>query len=134
MSIPRSKSRSSTFRRLSGTRTYISTTSRITSGDESKYRNGVAGLRGRGIHLPYPLELTSRCTWFDRALKTYASEHGRSLLELAISWLTSQPHVASVIAGATRPDQVRANVEANCWKLSEEDFAAVAAIIAPDPS
>jgi aryl-alcohol dehydrogenase-like predicted oxidoreductase len=67
-------------------------------------------------------------------LKTYASEHGHSLLELAISWLTSQPHVASVIAGATRPDQVRANVDANCWKLSQEDFAAVAAIIAPDPS
>lgn len=62
-------------------------------------------------------------------LKTYAQERGHSLLELAISWLTSQSHVASVIAGATRPDQVRANVEANCWKLSDEDFAAIAAII-----
>jgi hypothetical protein len=43
MSIPRSNSRSSTLRRLSGKRTYISTTSRITSGDELKRRNGLGG-------------------------------------------------------------------------------------------
>ena len=42
MSIPRSKSRSSTFRSDSGNRTYIITTSRITSGDEWKYRNGLS--------------------------------------------------------------------------------------------
>jgi hypothetical protein len=54
MSIPRLNSRSSTFLRLSGKRTYISTTSRITSGEELKYRNGLAGLRGRGMHPPYP--------------------------------------------------------------------------------
>jgi hypothetical protein len=42
MSMPRSNSRSSTFLRLSGKRTYIITTRRITSGDELKYLNGLA--------------------------------------------------------------------------------------------
>ena len=41
-------------RRLSGKRTYIMTKTRITSGDELKYRNGLAVLRGRGISTPYP--------------------------------------------------------------------------------
>ena len=44
MSIPRSNNRSSTLRRLSGKRTYIITTSRITSADELKYLNGFADL------------------------------------------------------------------------------------------
>jgi len=43
MSMPRSNSRSSTLRELSGKRTYISTTRRITSGDELKRRNGLGG-------------------------------------------------------------------------------------------
>ena len=43
MSIPRSNSRSSTLRKLSGNRTYIMTTKRITSGDELKHRNGLSG-------------------------------------------------------------------------------------------
>jgi aryl-alcohol dehydrogenase-like predicted oxidoreductase len=49
-----------------------------------------------------------------------AREH--SLLELAISWLLHRPAVASVIAGATRPDQVEANVGATNWALSREDM------------
>lgn len=51
-------------------------------------------------------------------LREYAEEHGRSLLELAISWLASSPAVVSVIAGATRPEQARANAESAGWKLS----------------
>ena len=61
------KSRSSTFRKLSGKRTYIITTRRITSGDELKQRNGLAGLRGRGMLLACPLLITDRCIWSDRA-------------------------------------------------------------------
>jgi hypothetical protein len=49
MSIPRSNSRSSTFLNDSGYRTYIITTRRITSGDELKQRNGLAGLQGLGM-------------------------------------------------------------------------------------
>jgi len=61
-------------------------------------------------------------------LRAYAQERGRSLLELAISWLACQPKVASVIAGATRPEQVRANAAAADWELTEEDFKMVALI------
>ncbi len=47
------------------------------------------------------------------------------MLELAIGWLASQPHVASVIAGATKPGQVEQNVAAAEWKLSAEELAEV---------
>jgi len=47
------------------------------------------------------------------------------LLELAIAGLASQPGVASVIAGATAPEQVRANAAAADWELSADDLAAL---------
>jgi len=57
---------------LSGNRPYIMTTSRITSGEEWKYRNGEAGFRGRGIALTYPTNplTTNRCNPFDSAHPT----------------------------------------------------------------
>ena len=54
----------------------------------------------------------------------------RSLLDLAISWHTSHPLVASVIAGATRPSQIEANVAAAGWALTPEDRSEVDAVIA----
>jgi aryl-alcohol dehydrogenase-like predicted oxidoreductase len=59
-------------------------------------------------------------------LERFASERGHTLLELAIGGLASQPAVASVIAGATTPEQVRANAAAASWRLSNEDLAALA--------
>ena len=61
-------------------------------------------------------------------LEAFATERGRSLVELAFSWLAAQPVVSSVIAGATRPEQVAANVRAADWTLSPEDLAAIDAI------
>lgn len=59
-------------------------------------------------------------------LAEYAADHGHSLLELAFGWLAAQDGVASIIAGATTPDQVRANVAAGqAWRLSAEDLRAV---------
>jgi aryl-alcohol dehydrogenase-like predicted oxidoreductase len=57
------------------------------------------------------------------ALDRYCRECGRSLLELAISWLLSKPVVASVIAGATRPEQLEQNVAAAQWTLSKDELA-----------
>jgi aryl-alcohol dehydrogenase-like predicted oxidoreductase len=54
-------------------------------------------------------------------IREYAESRSRSLLELAISWLASSPSVVSVIAGATRPEQVRANARGAGWKLSEAE-------------
>jgi aryl-alcohol dehydrogenase-like predicted oxidoreductase len=53
----------------------------------------------------------------------FAAEHGHSLLELAFGWLLSRPAVASVIAGATRPEQVEANVRAaGAWRLTADEM------------
>jgi aryl-alcohol dehydrogenase-like predicted oxidoreductase len=67
---------------------------------------------------------------FDRieALERYASERGLSLLQVAIGGLAAQPAIASVIAGATKPEQVRANVEAGAWEPSPDDLAALNAL------
>jgi aryl-alcohol dehydrogenase-like predicted oxidoreductase len=58
-------------------------------------------------------------------LESFATERGHTLTELAFAWLLAQPEVASVIAGATRREQVDENVAAGNWKLSPEDFEAV---------
>jgi aryl-alcohol dehydrogenase-like predicted oxidoreductase len=65
---------------------------------------------------------------FDRieALEAFAAERGRTLLELAIAGLASQPGVASVIAGAMRPEQVAANAAAGEWELGPDDLDALA--------
>ena len=58
-------------------------------------------------------------------LQSYAESRGHTLLELAFSWLTSQSYVPSVIAGATRPEQLDANVNAANWQLSAEEMSEV---------
>ena len=55
-------------------------------------------------------------------LMDYAQSHGHSILDLAISWLLGHPLVASVIAGASSAEQVRANVNAANWELTEADL------------
>jgi aryl-alcohol dehydrogenase-like predicted oxidoreductase len=52
------------------------------------------------------------------------------MLELAMSWLVSNPLVATVIAGATKPEQVAANVALSGWVLTPDDRAQVNAITA----
>ncbi len=61
----------------------------------------------------------------------WCADHDHSLLDLAISWHTSHPLVASVIAGATRPEQVAANVAAAGWCLSVDDRSEVDEIVSP---
>jgi aryl-alcohol dehydrogenase-like predicted oxidoreductase len=67
---------------------------------------------------------------FDRveALTAFAEERNHSLLELAFAGLAAQPGLASVIAGAMTPDQVRRNAAAGDWKLGAEDRAALAEV------
>ena len=61
---------------------------------------------------------------FDRveAFTAFAEERGHTLLELAISALASTPGMGSIIAGATRPEQVRANVAAAGWRLTAPEL------------
>jgi aryl-alcohol dehydrogenase-like predicted oxidoreductase len=65
-------------------------------------------------------------------LERYAAERGLGLLDVAIGGLAAQPAVASVIAGATKPEQVRANVAAAAWEPSESDLVALDRV-APTP-
>jgi aryl-alcohol dehydrogenase-like predicted oxidoreductase len=59
------------------------------------------------------------------ALKAFAAARNHTLLELACSWLASRSQVASVIAGATSPEQIRANAAAVNWSLTREDLAEI---------
>jgi aryl-alcohol dehydrogenase-like predicted oxidoreductase len=63
-------------------------------------------------------------------LAAWSDARGHDLLDLAISWHTSHPLVATVIAGATKPEQIEANIAAASWDLSEADRAEVDAVIA----
>jgi len=58
-------------------------------------------------------------------LEAFASDRGHTLLELAMSWLACLPNMASVIAGATKPEQVRANAAAVGWKLTDAEMAEI---------
>ncbi len=58
-------------------------------------------------------------------LDQFARDQGHTLLELAMSWLASNPDVSSVISGATRIEQVQANVDAAQWQLSAEQLETV---------
>ena len=55
-------------------------------------------------------------------LESFAATRGHSMLDLAVGWLASQPHVASVIAGATKPEQVEENARAAEWRLTTEEL------------
>jgi aryl-alcohol dehydrogenase-like predicted oxidoreductase len=58
-------------------------------------------------------------------LKAFAETRGHSMLELAFSWLAARPQVSSVIAGATRVEQVEQNVRAIAWTLNAEEMAEI---------
>lgn len=92
----------------------------------------LTGKYRRGEDAPGGTRLASRperlaAADFDRieAIGRFADERGLSMLDVAIGGLAAQPAVASVIAGATTPEQVRANVAAGCWQPTADDLAAL---------
>jgi aryl-alcohol dehydrogenase-like predicted oxidoreductase len=89
-----------------------------------KYVRGEEATEGRLAGRDIPEEQ------FDRvdALQRFADERGVPLLEVAIGGLLAMPAVSSVIAGATRPEQVRANARAGAWEPSADDLAALLAL------
>ena len=89
-----------------------------------KYQRGNAAPAGSRLASPGQASRLERADW-DRieALQAYAAEHEVSLLTLAIGGLAAQPAVASVISGATTPEQVAANVEAGLWEPTAEQLA-----------
>lgn len=91
-----------------------------------KYRKGRDLPQGTRLDLPYfKSGLTEERLEKVEALARFAEERGRTLLELAFAWLLSSPLVASVIAGATRPEQVVSNVNALGWTLTPEELTSI---------
>ncbi len=62
-------------------------------------------------------------------LERFAETHGRLVLELALAWLLANPSVSTVIAGATKPEQVVANERSLNWKLSTEELKEIDEIV-----
>ncbi len=58
-------------------------------------------------------------------LEQFAEQRGKTVLDVAVGWLASQSYVPSVIAGATKPEQVEANVKAADWRLTAEEMSEV---------
>jgi aryl-alcohol dehydrogenase-like predicted oxidoreductase len=89
-----------------------------------KYRRGEVATEGRlaGRDLP-------EARWDQvEALERFGRGRGASLLEVAVGGLLAMPAVTSVIAGATKPEQVRANVAAGAWEPSPEDVEELRAL------
>jgi aryl-alcohol dehydrogenase-like predicted oxidoreductase len=61
-------------------------------------------------------------------LTAFAQAHGHTLVDLAFGWLLAPDIISSVIAGATRPEQVEENVKASAWTLSADDMDAIEAL------
>jgi len=89
-----------------------------------KYRRGEKATEGRLAGREIPEARWDRA----EALQRYADEREVSLLEVAVGGLLGLPAVTSVIAGATTPKQVRANVAAGSWEASAEDLEALRAL------
>lgn len=98
-----------------------------------KYRRGEAppdgtrlaawGARGDALLTDENFDVVER-------LRGWAESRGHSLLDLAVAWLLAKRPVASVIAGATRPEQVRTNAAAADWILSDADVGEIDALTA----
>jgi aryl-alcohol dehydrogenase-like predicted oxidoreductase len=92
-----------------------------------KYKRGAP--RPEGTRLADRDGVFTEETWERlEALERFAADRGVTLLHVAIGGLLAQPAVSSVIAGATKAEQVRANVEAAAWEPTPEDIAALNAL------
>ena len=92
-----------------------------------KYRKGEdypAGSRFEAMPFFAGVATDENFARIDR-LQDFATGQGHTLLELAVAWLLAQDGVASVICGATTPEQVKANAAATGWTLTANDLAHV---------
>lgn len=97
-----------------------------------KYSRGTAPEGSRLSHTRTNLVYDADWDQLDR-FSAFAEERGLTELQVAFSWLAAQPSVASVIAGATKPEQIRENAEAASWEPSDEDLAELDEIFPKTP-
>jgi aryl-alcohol dehydrogenase-like predicted oxidoreductase len=91
-----------------------------------KYKRGVPAPAGTRLQKSWASSVMTDANFsIVEGLTAFAEGRGRTLLELAVSWLLSKKVVASVIAGATSAAQVRANTAAAGWQLTDADLSAI---------
>ncbi len=95
-----------------------------------KYRRGQAAPEGTRMH---GRDQVADEETFDRLerLEAFCDERDIEPIDVAVGWLLARPNVASVIAGATKPEQIERNVRAGRWKPSDADRAALDDIFPP---
>ena len=97
-----------------------------------KYRRGAGAPPGTRLAAERFAPRLEQAPWDTiEALERYASERGIGLLDVAIGGLAAQPAVASVIAGATTPEQVGANVAAGAWQPTTDDLTTLDELTMP---
>lgn len=95
-----------------------------------KYRHGQPPPQGSRLQSRFGTEpFTEENLLLVEALLSFATSRGHTLVELAVSWLASRPTVASVIVGATSPEQVQTNATAAGWKLTDAEIVEIDAIL-----
>lgn len=100
-----------------------------------KYRRGEAAPEGTRLALSAQAVRLANADWTRiEQLERFAADCGISMLQLALGGLAAQPAVSSVIAGATKPEQVRANAAATSWVPSADELAELAKIGQPTQS
>jgi aryl-alcohol dehydrogenase-like predicted oxidoreductase len=110
---------------------YFPLASGVLSGKYKRGEQPPAGTRLGGMPADRQEQLLSDAVMNRvEALDAWAAGRGHTLLELAFAWLTAHLVVASVIAGATKPEQVAANALAAAWTLTADDLAEIDAVIA----
>lgn len=101
-----------------------------------KYRRGQAAPEGSRLSSSPNAanQLSDHNLAIVEELIQFVEARGHTILELAVSWLLARPVVASVIAGATRSEQVRANVSAAAWRLTDAELDEIDNIVGQAPS
>jgi aryl-alcohol dehydrogenase-like predicted oxidoreductase len=93
-----------------------------------KYRRGAAGPEGARLSGRDEIATSAQFALVE-ALQGYADERGITLTDVAIGALLTHPAISSVIAGATKPEQVRANAAAARWNPSRDDVSALRRVV-----
>jgi aryl-alcohol dehydrogenase-like predicted oxidoreductase len=95
-----------------------------------KHKRGAAAAGSRLATTQFSAFMNDKNFDTIETLEGFVKARGHTMLELAFSWLAARPTVASIIAGATRPEQIEANVKATEWALTPDDMAEIDKITA----
>ena len=94
-----------------------------------KYRKGAAPPDGTRLQSDDRGLFSDRNFEILEQLISFCDERGKNIIDLAFAWLLFRENVSSVIAGATKPDQVITNGQAGDWDLTPEEYKIVAGIL-----